>query len=43
MVAELIARRGAESSGTGCMEVIGALVYFFPSFAIWDKQGRPQN
>ena len=31
VAAVLIAPKGAESPGSSCMGVIGALVYFFPS------------
>jgi len=41
LAAVLIAPKGAESSDSGRMRVIGALVHCFPSETVWDKLHSP--
>jgi len=37
----LITPKGAESPGSHCIEVLGALVYFLPSETVQDKLSSP--
>jgi len=41
LAAVLIAPKGAKSSDSGRMRVIGALVHCFPSETVWDKLHSP--
>ena len=41
ITAVLITPKGAESPGSRCIGVIGALVYFLPSETVYDKLSSP--